>query len=310
MQYKSQDGTIDDSIKRRTRITRGVGVMITYLKGDLFNSPAKILVNTVNTVGVMGKGIALEFKKQYPEMFYRYQQLCEENQLCVGNLFLWKKEKKWVLLFPTKKNWRNPSKLEYVEEGLKKFADNWDKLGADSVAFPRLGCGNGGLDWKDVQPLMEQYLKNIPLEIYIYVDNYVDAVPEHLQVSEIEQWLNGESDAEGYEKFHRQLKNRLAQDQSVLLDNGIKAEVEVLDDKFVINDGIEKEVNSAQLCVFWNYVRDVGVIADDEIPQEFSGFAKVFLGLMKSLRYVESVIVSGDGKEFAGESNAYQFVGN
>jgi len=283
--------------------------MITYLKGDLFKSPAKILVNTVNTVGAMGKGIALEFKKQYPEMFYRYKELCEEKNLCIGNLFLWKKEKKWVLLFPTKENWKNPSKIEYIEAGLKKFADNWDKLGADSIAFPRLGCGNGGLDWKEVQPLMEKYLKNIPLEIYIYVDNYIDSVPEHMQISEIEEWINGENDVERYDKFQRQLKSRLTNDQSVLLDNGIEAKVKMVDDKLLINNGIE-EVDNSKLCMLWNYVRDVGVVVEKTIPQEFSGFAKVFLALMKSLRYVESVIVSGDGQEFSGESNAYQFVKN
>jgi len=282
--------------------------MITYLKGDLFKSPAKILVNTVNTVGVMGKGVALEFKKQYPEMFYRYKQLCEKDELNIGGLFLWKKEKKWVLLFPTKVHWRNPSKLEYVEEGLKKFAENWDKLGADSIAFPRLGCGNGGLDWKDVQPLMERYLKSIPLEIYVYVDNYTDPVPEHLQISEIEQWLNGENDVEGYEKFQRQLRNMLIHDQNILLDDGTRANIEVIDDKFIISADEKAEVDGTELCTFWNYVRDVGVIAEDEIPQEFNRFAKVILKLMKSLQYVEAVIVSGNGQEFERKPNAYQFV--
>ena len=117
--------------------------MITYVKGDLFASPAKILVNTVNVVGVMGKGIALEFKKRYPDMFMAYKALCEEEKLKIGSLFLWKKSEKWVMLFPTKQNWRQPSKIEYIEQGLIKFAANWDKLGADSIAFPRLGCGNG-----------------------------------------------------------------------------------------------------------------------------------------------------------------------
>lgn len=141
--------------------------MITYVKGDIFSSPAKILVNTVNTVGVMGKGIALEFKKRYPEMFYEYQELCKEKKYDIGSLLLWKKSEKWVLLFPTKRHWRQPSRLEYIEAGLQKFADNWDKLGADSIAFPRLGCGNGALDWDDVRPVMERYLAKIPLQIYI-----------------------------------------------------------------------------------------------------------------------------------------------
>lgn len=282
--------------------------MITYLKGDMFNSPAKILVNTVNTVGVMGKGVALEFKNRYPEMFYRYKQLCEGKMLNIGTLYLWKKEKKWVLLFPTKEHWRNPSRLEYIEEGLKKFAENWDKLGSDSIAFPRLGCGNGGLDWNDVQPLMEKYLKNIPMQIYIYVDRYVDPLPEHMQVSEIEQWLNGENELEGYEKFWKKLRSRLAHDQGILLDNGINVNVDVTEDGLIINEEHKIEIKSEELCVFWNYVRDVGVILENEIPLEFQPFANVILKLMKSLQYIEVVFVSQNGMNFTGTSNAYQFV--
>lgn len=282
--------------------------MITYLKGDLFKSPAKILVNTVNTVGVMGKGVALEFKKQYPDMFYRYKQLCEEKKLDVGSLFLWKKEKKWVLLFPTKVHWRNPSKIEFVEAGLKKFVENWDKLGAESIAFPRLGCGNGGLDWKEVKPLMEKYLKNIPMQIYIYIDNYMDSVPEHQDISEVEKWLNGENDVDGYEKFKRQLRNVLSHDNSILLDDGSTARIETEDDKLIINKEQKVEIDNEELCFFWNYIRDVGVITKSEISETFSSYAEIILKLMKVLKYVESVIVSGNGYDFEEEPNAYQFI--
>lgn len=142
--------------------------MIKYVEGNIFGSPSKIIVNPVNTVGVMGKGIALEYKKRYPEMFIQYRSLCEKGLLDIGKLCLWKKSDKWILLFPTKKHWRDPSKLEYIEQGLIRFVDNWDKLGADSIAFPRLGCGNGGLDWNIVKPLMEKYLNKIPMQILIY----------------------------------------------------------------------------------------------------------------------------------------------
>ena len=81
--------------------------MITYLKGDIFSSPAQVLINTVNTVGVMGKGVALEFKKRYPEMFSAYERVCKAKQLEIGKLFLWKGPEKWVLMFPTKVHWRN-----------------------------------------------------------------------------------------------------------------------------------------------------------------------------------------------------------
>lgn len=286
----------------------GIEQMITYIKGDLLNSPAKILVNTINTVGVMGKGVALEFKKRYPEMYYRYKELCEENRLDVGDLFLWRKEKKWVLLFPTKKHWRNPSKMEYIEMGLQKFVANWDKLGADSIAFPRLGCGNGGLDWNDVQPLMEKYLKNIPLQIYIYVDNYKDPQPEHYQISEIERRLNGENDTEGYEKFKHQLQDILKNDESILFDSKMLIEAKADAELRFSYEGKLYEIKDEKLCSFWNYVRDVGVLNEVEIPSEYEMFSGIILTMMKRLEYVQPVIVSDNGKDFSSKANAYQFV--
>ena len=85
--------------------------MLMYIEGNIFESPAQVLVNTVNTVGVMGKGIALKFKKIYPEMYKNYRYYCENKQFNMGNLYLYKTPGKWVLNFPTKINWRNPSKL-------------------------------------------------------------------------------------------------------------------------------------------------------------------------------------------------------
>ena len=144
--------------------------MITYVVGDIFTSPAKVLVNTVNTVGVMGKGIAYGFKRIYPEMFEQYQYFCEEGMFNVGQLWLYKTPHKWILNFPTKKHWRSKSKVEYIEAGLQKFVDTYDLKGMLSVAFPMLGCGNGGLDWNtQIQPLMEEYLTDLPIDIFIYL---------------------------------------------------------------------------------------------------------------------------------------------
>lgn len=144
--------------------------MITYVVGDLFTSPAKVLVNTVNTVGVMGKGIAYDFKQFYPEMFERYRYFCEQGMLNVGQLWLYKTPRKWILNFPTKKHWHGESKIEYIEAGLQKFASTYDSKGMLSVSFPMLGCGNGELDWeKEVQPLMEEYLQPLPINVYIHV---------------------------------------------------------------------------------------------------------------------------------------------
>lgn len=143
--------------------------MISYVSGNLFQSPAQVLVNTVNTVGVMGKGIAFDFKRLFPEMYQQYRELCEQNQFKIGMLWLYKSPNKWVLNFPTKKHWRHPSHVEYIEAGLQKFVNSYTNLGIHSIAFPSLGCGNGQLDFEtQVKPLMEKYLRNLPIEVFIY----------------------------------------------------------------------------------------------------------------------------------------------
>ena len=121
--------------------------MITYVVGDLFQSPAKVLVNTVNTVGVMGSGIAKDFKHIYPDMFKQYQQFCEQGQFNVGQLWIYKTPHKWILNFLTKAHWRQKSRPEYIEQGLQKFVATYAEKGITSISFPRLGCGNGELDW-------------------------------------------------------------------------------------------------------------------------------------------------------------------
>ncbi len=164
--------------------------MLVYIVGNLFESPAQVLVNTVNTVGIMGKGIAKDFKIIYPEMFKQYQQLCENQELTVGKLWLYRTDNKWILNFPTKTTWRQPSKLEYIEAGLKAFVRGYAERGITSIAFPKPGCGNGELDWENqVQPLMEKYLKKLPIDIFIYLHNKKNRTPEHRDIKAMAKWL-------------------------------------------------------------------------------------------------------------------------
>ena len=165
--------------------------MITYLEGDLFSSPAQTLVNTVNTVGVMGKGIALEFKKRYPAMYEQYKKYCDDKSLTIGKLMLWRDEPDhWLLMFPTKTTWRKPSDLSYIEAGLKKFVATYSDKGITSAALPRLGCGNGGLNWKDLKPLMEQYLEPLSIPCYVYLKNLELTVQEHQNIAATEMWMH------------------------------------------------------------------------------------------------------------------------
>lgn len=103
--------------------------MIKYIYGNLFDSPAKTLVNTVNTVGIMGKGIAKVFKQVYPEMFKEYQKICERDLFEIGQLWLYKTSNKWVLKFPTKEHWKSPSKIDFIEKGLQNFSETYAEKG-------------------------------------------------------------------------------------------------------------------------------------------------------------------------------------
>ena len=137
--------------------------------GDIFSSKAQTLVNTVNCVGVMGKGIALEFKKKYPNMFKDYVQKCKNNQVKPGKPYLYQDLLGTSIInFPTKDDWRSQSNIAYIIDGLKWFIDNYQSLGITSIAFPPLGCGNGGLLWDDVGPIMFKALSTLPIEIEVY----------------------------------------------------------------------------------------------------------------------------------------------
>lgn len=137
--------------------------------GNLFESKCSTIVNTVNCVGVMGKGVALEFKKRYPEMFMEYKLKCDRGEVKTGIPYVYQNsDGTSILNFPTKDHWRSPSRLSYVIDGLDWFVDNYDKYNITSIAFPPLGCGNGGLSWNTVGPIMYQKLSELPIKIEIF----------------------------------------------------------------------------------------------------------------------------------------------
>lgn len=146
--------------------------MIKYTKGDILESNAEAIVNTVNTVGVMGKGIALQFKEMYPENYHLYKKACDIGQIVIGKMFVTLTNNltnpKYIINFPTKRHWRSPSKMSYIEEGLidlkKIIKDNC----ISSIAIPPLGAGSGGLDWKDVRETIVKSLHDLDVQVIIY----------------------------------------------------------------------------------------------------------------------------------------------
>ena len=141
---------------------------VKVITGNLFTSSCQTIVNTVNCVGVMGAGIALECRLRFPEMHENYISLCNEEKIDIGLLWIYKSPKRWILNFPTKKNWKYPSKKEYLHTGLKKFCDTYKEKGIESIAFPLLGADKGGIPQEDSLSIMRSYLDKIDLEVEIY----------------------------------------------------------------------------------------------------------------------------------------------
>ena len=161
---------------------------ITLAKGDMFFSKMKTFTVSVNTVGVMGKGLASRAKYQFPDVYVKYQDVCRQKKLEMGTPYIYKREEnftkmlteetnefvtengnRWFLLFPTKKHWKTNSPIDGIEEGLKWLLNNYQKEEIDSIALPALGCGLGRLEWKNVGPLMCRYLNRMDIKSCIYL---------------------------------------------------------------------------------------------------------------------------------------------
>lgn len=158
--------------------------MIKYIIGNILESEAQALVNTVNTMGVMGKGIALQFKKAYPSNFKEYEDAAKKGRINIGKLFITKDRnldsgEKIIVNFPTKTSWRKPSEYDYVEKGLDDLIKVIEEYSISSIAIPPLGAGNGGLKWEKVKVLIEKKLGHLPIDIFVYEPT--SKIKEHLK---------------------------------------------------------------------------------------------------------------------------------
>lgn len=161
---------------------------IVYKDGDMFETHAEAIVNTVNCVGVMGKGVALQFKNRWPENFKAYKAACLKKQVKTGKMFVHKNgnmfenpDYNFLINFPTKQHWRSKSKIEFIIDGLNDLVSVLKFHNIQSVCIPPLGCGNGGLNWKEVRPLIERSLSEISLtrNIFIFGPLLDSDIPEY-----------------------------------------------------------------------------------------------------------------------------------
>lgn len=158
--------------------------MIIEKTGNIFTTKSQTIVNTINCVGVMGAGIAYEFRLRYPDMFSKYKSFCSAKKIDIGTLWMYKIEDKFILNFPTKHDWKFPSKEEYLKKGLQKFVDTYKQRGIISIAFPLLGADRGGIDKDKSLSIMKSYLSkcDIPIEIWHFDPNAKDDLYEDFKL--------------------------------------------------------------------------------------------------------------------------------
>ena len=160
--------------------------MIKHESGNLLQSDAEALVNTVNTVGVMGKGIALQFKQAFPENFKAYEAACRRNEICLGKMFVFHTNTfhnpRYIINFPTKGHWKAKTRIQDIESGLRDLVQVIHSERIKTIAIPPLGCGNGGLDWNRVRPIIEKALHELNATIVLYSPQGAPA-PEQMKVA-------------------------------------------------------------------------------------------------------------------------------
>lgn len=284
--------------------------MITYVNGSIFVSPARVLVNTVNTEGVMGKGIALRFKKIFPEMFREYQHLCESRVIDIGVLWLFKTSHKWILNFPTKRSWRQPSRLDYIEAGLAKFRKEYAELKIHSIAFPALGCGNGELNWDDVRPVMEEYLSDLPLNVFVHPPHTQVELPEHRNQAEIATWLRAEPSTLPFTEVWRDIEMLLSEKR--VFSTGAKAFTAYVEDNLqdrmlvAVTESRKHTIAYDSLKEIWSRFRTVGYLRRGFVTADVEKKLYYLMPILAELPYVDPITLSEKGTHRS--YNALQYV--
>lgn len=272
--------------------------MITYVHGDLFYSPARVLVNPVNTVGAMGSGTAYDFKRFFPDMYAQYRDLCQVDEFAIGQLMLYRTAQKWILNFPTKRHFRAVSNLEYIEDGLKKFVRIFAEQDITSASFPALGIGEDGLEWDDVKPLMEAYLDPLPLSVYVHIHTEKTA-DERRSTRAMRSWLNGQPRLVSFKTFWKELLS------VVYKANDKRGRKEYLPFRVVATEAKGRQrlsikimpkrgdsifLPETQLRDLWQYVRRAGYVMPQNLPaglEAHAGFIMLLLSQLSFLRPIQ-----------------------
>lgn len=272
--------------------------MITYVYGDLFYSPARVLVNPVNTVGTMGTGLAQDFKRFYPDMYAQYEAHCQDDQLNIGQLMLYKTPHKWVLNIPIKRHAKAGSRLEYIEAGLKKFTIACAEFDFVSVSFPQLGTEAGDLAWDEVRPLMESYLAPLPASIYIHDRTPTPYTPEKRSLHTLRNWLTHLPQQITFDQFWEAMDEVVREGRDWQTLTGAQAFSVVVTHKqgrqrlsLKITPARAETIflPETQLRDLWHYVRRAGYVLPQNLPAGLEAYADYIVALLAALPYLQPV---------------------
>jgi len=279
--------------------------MITYVYDNLFYSPARTLVNPVNTFGAMGGGLSYDFKRFFPEMYEAYREACQEDAFSLWQLMLYKTPHKWVLNFPTKRHYRASATLEHIDMGLQKFASIYAEADITSVSFPVLGADDDGLEWGEVRPRMEAYLRPLPLMIYIHLGEAEEPpLPnpvESRSTRAMRSWLNTLPQVISFAQFWRDLvKVSRNRDNWQTVTDGQPFRVVVVEPrgrqrrsvKLSPRRGDSIFLPETQLRDLWQYVQRAGYILPQNLPAGLDEQADYLVTLLAELPYFRLVYLA------------------
>lgn len=267
--------------------------MILYVADDLFQSPAKVLINAVNTVGVMSNGNAADFKRFYPAMFAHYQALCDREQFTIGRLLLHRTAHKWVLNLPIKTHWREKATLQAIESGLQKFVSIYAEYGITSASFPTVGSED--LSWEqEIRPLMEAYLD--PLPIITYVHHYDSAAAASRNTRTIAAWLAQVPPPITFEQFWRDLVQQIKRRTIYQTEDGREFQVtqdsKIRAKHLVIGyEGQSSFFSESMLADLWSYLSEAGYC----LPKNLPVHAAELITLLSTLPYIRPVTLATVG---------------
>jgi hypothetical protein len=250
----------------------------------------------------MGKGIAAVFKQLYPEMYQEYRRLCEEGKLKVGMLYIYRTPNKIVVNFPTKQHWRERSQGTYIETGLAKFVAHYGDYGISSVSFPQLGCGHGELNWeRQVQPIMERYLSDLPIPVYIHLyPQPAGFIPERFDV-EFARQVRLERQRISSDRLWKDLQELVGESLDQAYSLTLFGPAVRVNDEHIFFQPMPGEpviVYREDVEDLWNTLRLRGTFSEADLPQpiRISGAGSWLFEFLKRLEYVQPITLRPRGE--------------